>query len=350
MTLRHLDFPSGQVGLYGTTLELLTSGVYAQYGNANSCNLVEDPDPNITGTVLRFTAQPGATGVLRYVLPSSQTKVGMARRVWMDLLPVDPTRLPFLFEWRNGANSVLGSITCDTTGRIVGTVGATVTTSTNPALVANAWQHIESMMDTSTGDVEVRVEGVTVLLMSGLVIAGPIAQVSVRVPSVNQDNLRQYLKDFVIWDGAGAANNDFMGSVQVIELIPDADNVFAWSASTGTTGFNLVDEAPPNDDTDYIFAVNPPPSLSNFDVTGLPPDITSVKGIIARVRSRKTDGGDGNLQVGVVSGASVGLGADRPITTAYTYWSDVFEVDPATAAPWLPSAVNAVKLQLNRTL
>jgi hypothetical protein len=67
-------------------------------------------------------------------------------------------------------------------------------------------------------------------------------------------------------------------------------------------------------------------------------------------RSRKTDAGDGNIQVGAISGASTGLGADRPITTAYTYWWDIFDTDPATAAAWSRTSVNAMNLQLNRTL
>ena len=54
--------------------------------------------------------------------------------------------------------------------------------------------------------------------------------------------------------------------------------------------------------------------------------------------------GGGNLQMAMKSGASTGLGSDRPMTVAFTYWQDVFEVDPATSAQWLPAAVNAANL------
>jgi hypothetical protein len=56
------------------------------------------------------------------------------------------------------------------------------------------------------------------------------------------------------------------------------------------------------------------------------------------------------VQLGMVSGASAALGADRPITTQYAYWWDVIENDPATAAPWTRAAVNAALLRLKRTL
>lgn len=354
MTLRHLDFPSGQVGLYGTNRDLLTSGVYAELftsgGSALWMDLVDDPDPGITGTVL-FCWGSGATqSYLRYVLPASNNKVGYARRFYVDNLPNAANAWQTLCEFRNASNSPLGRVEVDTTGRIVGTVGETVASSTNPAIVAQAWQHVEMAMDTAAGTLEVRVEGVTVLNMTGLVIGVPVAQLILCRVGPAATAQKQYVKDVAIWDGSGSYNNTFMGSIQVRELIPDGDTAFNWLTSSGSTGWNLLDEAPPNDDTDYVYAVDPPPAASRFSLSNLPTDVTSVRGIYAVVRSRKTDGGDGNLQVGLLSGASTVLGANRPITTAYTYWNDVFETDPATGAPWLPSAVNAVQLQINRTL
>lgn len=351
MTLRHLDFPSGQVGLYGTNPSFLLNGTYAQAANigspATTIFIEDDPDPNITGNVLRISRFGSVEGILRWVYPSNQAKAGVARRLWLPSLPNTATR-PFIFEFRSPTNSVMASVSVDTTGRIVGVVGADTLTSTNPAIVANAWQHVEACLDRGASTLEVRVEGVTVLEMTGVIIGTDISQVSFRnVVSANPD---QYLKDLAIWDGSGASNNDFMGSIQVYELIPTADVAMNWTASTGATGWNLLDESPPNDDADYIFAVSPPPAASRFDVSNLPPDITSVRGLVVVARSRKTDGGDGNLQVGLVSGASTALGANRPITTAFTYWSDVFETDPATGAAWLPAAVDAVQLQVNRTL
>jgi hypothetical protein len=348
MALRHLDFPSGQVGLYGVNKALLLNGMYAQV--SFQVDIVDDPDPNITGNVIQiYTGSPPAT--LRKVLPSSQSRVGIGRRVWLPALPLVAGKFICLMDWRDGANSVLGGVYVDTTGRIVidGGGGADVV-SAAPALVANAWQHVEAVMDTATGSLEVRVEGYAVVSYTGRTIAGPIAQVAARTLFVIGDGGLQYLKDFAIWDGSGSYNNDWMGSIQVRELIPNADNSFNWLASTGTTGFDLIDDAPPNDDVDYISAINPPPAASSFDLSNLPVDVTSVRGLYAVVRSRKTDGGDGNLQVSMISGASTALGIDRPVTTSYTYWTDVFEVDPATAAPWSPSATNAVKLQVNRTL
>jgi hypothetical protein len=332
--------------MYGTNLGFGLNGTYAEI-DLTWLALEDDPDPNITGNVVRFNGGI-PDPLIRKVLPSTQAKVGMGRRLWLNSLPDADNNSIIIFDWRDAANSIIATVSVDTTGRIVlnGGGGAEVR-SAAPAIVANAWQHIEAELNAGPGSLECRVEGVTVASFTGRVFPST-AQVAVRITI--GASTRQYLKDWVIWDGAGAFNNTWMGSIQVRELIPDWDSSFNWTTSSCATGWNLIDEAPPNDDTDYIIAINPPPAASRFDVSNLPVDVTSVRGLVAFVRSRKTDGGDGNLQVGVRSGASTSLGTDRPITTAYTYWSDVFETDPATGAAWTPAAVNGVKIQLNRTV
>jgi hypothetical protein len=92
------------------------------------------------------------------------------------------------------------------------------------------------------------------------------------------------------------------------------------------------------------------PAAYKCSLQDLPATVTSVRGVMPIHRSRKTDGGDGNLQQALISGASTGLGSNRPITTAYTYWWDIYDADPNGAIAWTRLAVNALNLQLNRTL
>jgi hypothetical protein len=116
-----------------------------------------------------------------------------------------------------------------------------------------------------------------------------------------------------------------------------------------STSAMITDGRP--DDLTFIAADDTPPAPSQFFMSNLPPDVTSVRGLISIVRARKVDGGDGNLQVSMTpDGTNYALGLDRPITTAATYWSDISQVSPATTAPWSPTEVDAVRLRLNRTL
>jgi hypothetical protein len=51
----------------------------------------------------------------------------------------------------------------------------------------------------------------------------------------------------------------------------------------------------------------------------------------------------------VKSGADEDDGADRPMTTAYALYNDVFETDPATGLPWTIPGANAMAVKLTRT-
>ena len=96
-----------------------------------------------------------------------------------------------------------------------------------------------------------------------------------------------------------------------------------------------------------VATINGDPSI--FTLSNLPPDIVAVKGLISVVRATKTDGGDGDLQVGIDSNGSVDLGTDRAITASPTYWFDVSELSADTGVAYTPTEVDAAKLQLDRT-
>jgi hypothetical protein len=341
---------------YGADASFMVNGIYAE---TTFPVLVEDPDPVLTGYVFGLGATAANAGLLRKVLPAAVTVAGVACRMWMTRLPGNNVMTPYPAQFRDGSNVVHVSIAVTTTGAIAvyrGLGGGTLLGQTaGPVLVANAWQHIETkvLISDTVGTVEVRVDGTVVLALAGLDTANSADVTCAQVSLGNKadgasDNVSTYFKDFIVWDNTGTTNANFLGSCSVVALIPTSDISLGWTPSTGATGWNLIDEAGPVD-TDYVQAASPPPAASFFGLSDLPADVTSVKGLMTLVRSAKTDGGDATLKTSVVSGASTGAGTDRAITTAFTYWIDLFPQDPATAAAWLPAAVNAVQLKIDRT-
>lgn len=348
MTMVHAD----NFTIYGGVEADLLNGVYAEN---IGCDLAADPDGISTGDVLLVGNGGGAseTRGLRFVLPANATKVGMAGRIWFPALPTGSNGTPVPLIWRDGSNNAIACITIDSTGRIDFRVGdyfdTVVASTTNPVLTANGWYHVEAILDTITDTFELRIEGIVVLTASALALSANISQVFLGTRSTNTSAVRTfYWKDFVVYNGSGTYNHDFLGSVIVANLYPTADVALNWTPSTGSNGFSILDNIPP-DDTKYLSAPNPPPSPYVAEMSNLPVDVTSVKAIMTFVRAAKTDGGDASLQIGVISNGDTALGADRPITIAQTYWRDVFETDPDTTAPWLPSAVDLVQLQMDRT-
>lgn len=344
---------------YGTDDNKLLDGLYAQIGGASITGLTADPSPDATGNV--FLVGSGTAGFLRHVFsPAGVAIAGISARFWFTNIPTSTGTAPNFIQFRDTGNTTQVSIALSPSGLIEawrGTTNSGILLGTSGTGIApNSWNHIEARVEVSdtVGTVEVRVNGIVVLSLSnqdtrtGLANLSQVAFASGYGQTTFSQSTNFYLKDYIAWDTSGTVNNSFLGTCAVISLYPDVDDSFAWTPSTGSTGFNLIDEATPND-SDYISAGDPPPAASEFGLTNLPPDIVSVKALLPITRSRKIDGGDGNLQAGL-KGTLTDLGANNPITTSFTYRWDVSELSPDTGAAWTPVEVDNVKLQVNRTL
>lgn len=357
MAIVWADFPSGDQGLYGTDESLMLNGVWAQIiGDiGSSVTLTSDPDPNIgaAGNVLRVRGGASATGV-RIVNPAgAQATSGIAFRLWPDELPAaNSGNSNPQWEFRTSGNLLIARCRVLSDGSIAAynSAGTLIGSASLPVIAANSYSHIESKIvrDAAAGTIEVRVNGASVLTLTGVALGANNIGIIYLGTDSGVTGAFSYYKDFVYWDGTGSQNNDFLGSVSVYALRPVSDVSFNWTASTGSTGWNLIDESPPVD-TDFISASNALPAASVFEIENLPPDIVAVKALLPVTRSKKIDGGDGNLQTGL-TGTLTDLGADKPITIAFTYNWDVSELSPDTGVAWTPSEVDAVKLQVDRTL
>jgi len=352
---------------YGTNAALMLDGLYASNATAS---IVADPDPSSTVKVLKLTqaAGGGFSQSGRIAFPGGATAtIGIACRMWISALPNAIHYNPGiqLSDISNVTQIGLiilpsGALTLVRGGSIAGGGGATtIATTSIPIISPNSWNHVElkAKINSSTGTFQVRVNGVTVSELnltglntqnSGNASAAQVSFCNGHESDSSGNNPDLYIKDFIIWDTTGTFNNDFLGSVSVLDIDTNADTSLTWTPSTGTVGWSILDNNPPLDDAAYIAAATP---LSNtFGLGNLPADTTSVRGLVLINRTKKIDGGDGNVQMGIISGASTGLGTDRPITTAYTYWRDVMEADPATGAQFTPSAFNAASFKLARTV
>lgn len=348
--------------LYGTDANRVARMLNGLWAQANNMDLVADPDPTAGGTfVVQFFTNGGP--VIRRVLSAPQTTVGVAARYWLSALPSAVAGEPILASFRDTNNVIHGYLIVNPTGYLEyyrnDTAGPVLLKqSDNPVVISNAWRHTETklVLDVAAGSVNVRLEGVNVLTVAGVRttsnIVGAIATCS-NVAIQNAIGVSApflYVKDLIVWDGSGAFNNDFLGSCTVYRVDPNADVSLNWTPSAGATGFNLINELTPDDDGSYISAPTPAPAPYVCSLSDLPVSVTSVKAVMPIHRSRKTDGGDGQIQTGLISGGVTGLGANRTITTAYTYWFDVIERDPNGGGAWTRVSVNAMNMQLNRTV
>jgi hypothetical protein len=354
---------------YGLSTVPMLAGLYAQVDS--QVTIVVDPDPLAASgsTCLRFPGNgdpsSGGTGNanVRFTFPNGPTTtMGASVRFYCPSLPTADDQSMEIFSWRDISNNTLLILEVLTTGALrIRHVenGTTIGTSAIPVIVANNWTHVEMkvLFSNTLGTTEVRVNGneVSGLTLTnvdtingvGTAVAAQVA-FSQRATSTSSRQ-RYYIRDFILWNTSGTQNNNFMGTLVILNLRPDSDAALNWTTSSGTTGWNLIDEVGPND-TGYISAADTLPAASVFNLTNLPADIVGVRALIPVNRSRKSDAGDGNVQQGVRSGASTDTGANNPVGTAFAYRWDVSELNPATGFAYTPIEVNSVQYVINRTV
>lgn len=337
MTLRFIDgfdhYASGDLGEKWTTNSFCALGSGNGRRSTNGMRqasynswlaLTLDAQPTwIVGCALRITAYPtaGAAG---------------------------------LIEWQD-AGAIQGRLLIGTTGTFSYTRGLTPVGAASTATIAlNTYTYVECLVtihDTA-GVVTVRLDGTTVLSLTGIdtQATGNAVADTIRLGNHGSGPTFQFgtedLDDVYICDGSGAApHNTFLGDCRVDVLSPTADGAHsAWTPSTGTSHFALVDETAPNDDTDYLSTATAA-ARDSHAMTDLPslttPLILGVQHVMA---ARKDDAGTRQVKALLKSGATTQAGSvTHTLTTAYTFYRTVYPTDPATGAAWTVAAVNAVE-------
>jgi len=350
---------------YGTDTANMTDGAWADFGSVASDGFISVANPRTGTHSLLFENSSASNNPTRRVFGGAKVTVGVGAAFWFSNLPTDNDRA-ILYEFRDAANAPHIAVLLQSTGVIEVKLGSTnggtkIGDSVTPAITAEAYTHIECVVtiNNTAGSVEVRVNGVTVISLSGIDTTNTaneetsqLAVGHVEGPSRSTGITSMYIDDIFCFDDQGSFNNAFLGDRRVQTLFPSANAVIQdWSWNTGPTAYQAIDDADPDDDTTYIFANagGSPAPVSEFEIDDLPAGVSTVSALVLVNRARKTDAGVANIQASLVSVTSEVAGADRALTEAYTYYHEVIEADPDTAAPFTPGAVDTAKLKLERT-
>ena len=154
--------------------------------------------------------------------------------------------------------------------------------------------------------------------------------------------------------GSGAAATDYcdwyfqnsyaiLGERRCLNLTPTSDGTYSeWTPSTGTSHFAMVDEIPPNGDTDYLSSV----TVGQRDIFGfsdLPYTPATVDAVQVSLYARKDDAAVRQIAPLLRTAGADQLGTAVTLTTSYLDYLQVYVVNPTTAAAWTPAQVNALE-------
>lgn len=350
MALQFIDsFDHYGTGATGTANML--AGPYAQADQSNPSATQKRTGINSLeielGTAIKY----------RRVLSSAQTVVSVGFGIFLTALPTNNNSY-YPITFRDAANSVQVSLIINSTGTVSvyrGTGTGTLLGTSSIALTASAWHHLEIkvVFSQTVGTVTVNINSISALALTGLDTVNTAlvecSQIAATIAGAGNAHV-YYIDDLYCTDGSGSSNTGLLGDCKVYTLYPNADGALEeWTLSTGTDSFALIDEAIPDGDTTYIeaAAVN---DDTEVGFENLPADVVNVYGVQVVSSMKKTDAGACSVQQSINSDGTVGTGTTHSITTAYTYWQSMFEVDPDTSAQWTKAGVDAAQVRVTRTV
>lgn len=232
-----------------------------------------------------------------------------------------------------------------------GSSGTLLGSAAAGTLRKSVWNYVEvkAVIHDSTGAVTVKVNGATVVTVSSEDTQYQTATGWTNV-QVNTGT-GAYVDDFYICDGSGSQNNDFIGECRVVTLLPSTGNGSNtdFTCSSSTDHGALVDEATPNDDTDYVYSstVNHVDSW-NYPALGY---TGTIKGVQMSLSAKKTDSGTRAIAA-VTRPASTNRvhGTNHYLGTGYTYWLSIWELNPEDSAAWEVADVDGAEFGVKVTV
>lgn len=262
-----------------------------------------------------------------------------------------------LFTVVTTAGAVQMCITVKTDGAIEarrGTSGGTLlgTSASTGIISAGAYAYVElkALISTTVGTVEVKVNGTTVLTLTGQNNANNGTNDWTAVKLLGNASIASIdYDDFYVLDGTGSAPlNTFLGDVRVDARMPTADGATTqWTPATGTDNYAMVDEIPPDGDTTYN-STTTVDNIDTFTVQDAPVVGATILAVQQCTYVKKSDSGTTTVAAVVRSGGTDYVQDNVNPTTSYAFAVQPLPEDPDTSAAWVEADFNAAEFGYKR--
>lgn len=248
-----------------------------------------------------------------------------------------------IFQARTSTGVTKAEVRITSTGhlQIYNTSIAQLGSDGGTALSTNTWYRIEVKVGTgASASYEVRIDGTTELSGTGDLNATNNGECAFgKISNRNGQTVDFYYDDILIsdsdWPGAGAC----------LALKPTANgSTMQWTAGTGSSDFNEVDEIP-TDDTSYVQSGGAGQiALFAMQDTGTVGISGSVNCLLNFARTRENATSSTSNFLRLKSGAtdsesSPGLNGSTTVVSR----GKVYDVDPNTSAAWTLSNIDAIE-------
>jgi hypothetical protein len=216
-------------------------------------------------------------------------------------------------------------------------------------LKMNAWYHIEWYQviadSISTGNSQVRINEVSAITLNSGDFKSSGSASADRFAIAGGTNTTVVIDDLYVFHDSVTGTPSWTGDARVTTLAPSGDgnySAFVGSDSNSINNYLLVDDAQPNDDTDYVQS-SVAGDRDSYAITNLGTSPASVIAVQIAADVKKDDAGarTGKLFFRI-SGTDYDGSAFSP-TTSYTDQVHLRETSPATSSAWTESEINALE-------
>jgi hypothetical protein len=200
----------------------------------------------------------------------------------------------------------------------------------------NTYYYYEVRMEISNNArVEIRCEGNPILILEGVDTQTTLNSYANLITLGS--SMLTLVCDIYICDATGSRNNDLLGPVRVMYQPPAGDGEYTdFIPSSGVEPYKMVDEAIANHDTDYVSS-----KVAGDKVSFTFPPIPVVPGSLAGVQIvqdiRKDSTSNRSIRPFARRSGSEAALTEHDVTTTYTYYREILEIDPITGQPWTVS-------------
>ena len=248
----------------------------------------------------------------------------------------------------NASSNTLTLCTNSGNNNIVGTVSGVY------LLSAYHWIEVHFKMHASAGVMELWVDGVQLLNLTGLNTTSRGGSTLSSVYFANDqsgDGLACYIDDIYILDPTtGSFNTGRLGDSRIETLKPTSDaSPNNGTPSTAGAHYAMVSENQNDGTTSYVTITGTSGQEELYGTGSLSGTPATVRAVKVTNWVEKSDAGALAGNAMAVSSATVGTGASIPFITTFNTVANIFESDPHTSAAWTYSAVNSANVGLKIT-
>jgi hypothetical protein len=208
-------------------------------------------------------------------------------------------------------------------------------------IAKNAWHYIEIYLKigNSDGEAIVKVDGIEEINATALDTQNHASETTVAWLRLGAN----YLSTDVRFDDLYLDDTEFHGDCRIETIYPNADGTTTnFIPSTGVTHYDLLDENPPNNDTDYTESKTVT-ALELLGFSAIDTGLGSVINVALHVNVKKDDTGSRGVKLRAKSSATTSDSTEKTLDTDYIGFAHTWAVDPNTSVEWTQAGLNAAE-------